>query len=56
VMAMGKGGQISSVVFAGVLPLQARSKCRCPGDAKTIRRHLRHTCTRVSHHHVMKYS
>lgn len=56
VMAIGKDGHIPSEVVVGVLPLQASSRCRWPGDVKTMRLHRRHTWASVFHHHVKKYS
>ena len=51
-MEMGKGGQISSDSLVGVLGLQAIRRSRRRGDAKTMCRHLRHTCDNVCHFHT----
>src|SRR6266850_7569295 len=43
-MLIGKGGQISSDVLAGVLLVQTSRRSRRRGDPKIAHLHLRHTC------------
>ena len=48
---IGRDGQISSNVVADVVLEQTTRRSRRRGDAKTICRHLRHTCVSVFHLH-----
>src|SRR6266850_7506891 len=48
-MLIGKGGQISSDVLAGVLSVQTSCRFRRRGDPKITHLHLRHTCISACH-------
>jgi hypothetical protein len=49
---IGKGGQMSSDLLAGVLSEQNSRRSRRRGDPKIVCRHLRHTCISVVHGHM----
>jgi hypothetical protein len=51
-MAIGKGGQMSSIFFNGNLGLYQSWRRRRRGDPKTRSRHFRHTCTSVHHAYI----